>query len=110
MWGWAVGEVLAAFWFCRMVGGSDIFYSTNGVVKIRREIFGIGLSEKQYALEEIHNFRYMPNTESGKTERPSGIAFDYRSRTVVFGDGGDESEATQLVALIGERTAALHRP
>ncbi|MGO8985662.1 MAG: hypothetical protein ACLPHI_04160 [Terriglobales bacterium] len=100
MCGWALGEVLAAFWLCRMLGGRDIFQTTNGTAEIRREIFGLGLSTKQYSLQAIHNLRYQPDTSSGKTERPSGIAFDYGSRTVFFGDGADEAEANQLIGMI----------
>lgn len=103
MCGWALGEVLAAFWLCRMLGGRDIFQTTNGMAKIRREIFGLGLSTKQYPLQGIRNLRYQPDTSSGKSERPSGIAFDYGSRTVFFGDGADEAEANQLIVMIALR-------
>jgi hypothetical protein len=86
-----------------MLGGRDIFQTTNGMAKIRREIFGLGLSTKQYPLQGIRNLRYQPDTSSGKSERPSGIAFDYGSRTVFFGDGADEAEANQLIVMIALR-------
>lgn len=103
MFGWALGEVLAAFWLSRMLGGRDIFQTANGTAEIRREIFGLGLSSRQYSLQEIRNLRYQPDTSSGKSERPSGIAFDYGSRTVFFGDGADEAEANQLIGMIALR-------
>lgn len=100
MCGWALGELLAAFWLSRMLGGRDIFQASNGIAEIRREIFGLALSSKRYCIQEIRNLRYQPDTSSPHSERPSGIAFDYGSRTVCFGDGADESEANQLIRLI----------
>jgi hypothetical protein len=103
MCGWAVGEILVAFWLGRMLGGRDIFQTANGTATIRREIFGLRLSLKQYTLQEMRNLRYQPGTRSPNSERPSGIAFDYGSRTVFFGDGADETEANQLIEMILSR-------
>ena len=83
-----------------MLGGRDIFQTANGTAEIRREIFGVRLSAKQYSLQEIHNLRYQPDTSSPHSQRPSGIAFDYGSRTVYFGDGADENEANLLIGMI----------
>jgi hypothetical protein len=100
MFGWALGEILVALWLSRMLAGCDIFQTANGTAEIRREIFGLRLSSKQYSLQEIRNLRYQPGTSSPKSERPSGIAFDYGSRTIYFGDGADESEANELIGMI----------
>jgi hypothetical protein len=100
MCGWLAGEILVAFWLGRMLGGRDIFQTTNGTAEIRREIFGLGLSTKQYSLEQIRNLRYQPDMSSRESLRPGGIAFDYGSRTVFFGDGANESEANQLIEMI----------
>jgi hypothetical protein len=107
MCGWALGEILVAFWLGRMLGGRDIFQTGNGTATIRREIFGLRLSSKQYSLQEMRNLRYQPDTSSHNSERPSGIAFDYGSRTVFFGDGADESEANHLIEMIVLRQASM---
>jgi hypothetical protein len=106
MCGWALGEILVAFWLGRMLGGRDIFQTTNETATIRREIFGLRLSSRQYSLQEMRNLRYQPDTSSHNSERPSGIAFDYGSRTVFFGDGADENEANQLIEMIVSRQAS----
>jgi hypothetical protein len=106
MCGWALGEILVAFWLGRMMGGRDIFQTGNGTATIRREIFGLRLSLKKYSPQEMRNLRYQPDTSSHNSERPSGIAFDYGSRTVFFGDGADENEAKQLIEMILARQAA----
>ena len=100
MFGWALGEILVAFWLGRMLGGRDIFQTSNRAAEIRREVFGLRLSSKQYSLQEMRHLRYQPDTSSPNSERPSGIAFDYGPRTVFFGDGVDESEANHLIDLI----------
>ncbi|MGB7332776.1 MAG: hypothetical protein WBD25_15435 [Terriglobales bacterium] len=109
MCGWALGEIMVAFWLGRMLGGRDIFQTTNGTATIRREIFGLRLSSRQYSLQEMRNLRYRPDTSSHNSERPSGIAFDYGSRTVFFGDGADESEANQLIEMIVSRQASTQK-
>jgi len=109
MCGWVLGEILVAFWLGRMLGGRDIFQTTNGTATIRREIFGLRLSSKQYSLQDMRNLRYQPDTSSRNSERPSGIAFDYGSRTVFFGDGADESEANQLIEMIALRQVSTQK-
>jgi hypothetical protein len=107
MCGWALGEILVAFWLGRMLGGRDIFQTTNGTATIRREIFGLRLSSRQYSLQEMRNQRYQPDTSSPHSQKPSGIAFDYGSRTIFFGDGANEGEANQLIEMIVARQASI---
>ena len=59
----------------------------------------MGIS-KRYSLPEIRDFRFRPETGSGKSRQNSCIAFDYGAKTITLGDGLDESEANQLIRMI----------
>ena len=102
MCGWVMGEVMVSYALLRMLGGRDIVQVSNGVLELRKQAFGLGLS-KQYSILEIRDLRFQPEMGGGKSHRDSCIAFDYGAKTITFGDGIDEGEANQLIRTILDR-------
>src|SRR5580658_421566 len=102
MLAWAFGEVLVGYTVLYAIGGRQIVLSKFDALTIKTEIFGLG-SAKAYLVGEMRNLRFQPPAIVGRGQRASGIAFDYGSKTVMFGAGLDEKEATDLVARIRQR-------
>lgn len=99
MCGWVLGEVIATYTLTRMLGGHDILQFYDGILALRKEAFGLGIS-KRYSIPEVRNFRFRPEAGGGKSHQNSCIAFDYGAKTITLGDGIDEGEANQLIRMI----------
>jgi hypothetical protein len=115
--GWALGGGFIALRILWMAFGREVVAVSPSVLRLRREIFGIGRS-REFDFTQVRNLRMAPQPVappaygSGYGYRYGGgralfaggvIAFDYGSRTFRFGSGVDEAEAAQLVATIQER-------
>src|SRR5580765_6643115 len=68
MCGWVMGEVVATYTLLRMSGGRDMVQVGDGLLALRKEVFGIGLP-KQYSLSEIRDLRFRPEMGGGKSHR-----------------------------------------
>lgn len=108
MCGWIMGEVIAIYSLTRMLGGRDIVQLNDGLLQLRKEAFGLGVS-KQYSLAEIRDLRFRPETGGSKSHQDSCIAFDYGARTITLGDDIDEGEANQLIRTILDRYRLIPR-
>ncbi|MGA3092681.1 MAG: hypothetical protein ABSD75_29130 [Terriglobales bacterium] len=102
MFAWAFGEVFVGYTVLYTIGGRQIVLANLDALTIKTEIFGIGPA-RSYLVSEMKNLRFQPMAIVGRGQRSSGIAFDYGAKTVMFGAGLDENEATDLVARIRQR-------
>jgi hypothetical protein len=102
MCAWACGEVLVGFTVLYAIGGRQIVLVNLDALTIRTEVFGLGPA-RSYLVSEMKNLRFQPPAIVNRGQRASGIAFDYGAKTVMFGSGLDEKEATDLVARIRQR-------
>jgi hypothetical protein len=106
---WIVSLPYATYALLRTLGGRDVILVDQHRVVIRREIFGLAFG-KEYTASEMQKLRFQPETGSGRSHRSSRIAFDYGAKTITFGDRLDESEANQLISLIGQRSNLVLGP
>jgi hypothetical protein len=118
---WAAGAVFGASlvayaWLWNAIG-REVVGRRPGVLAIRREVAGLGRT-REYALPDVRNLRVSlpPADASGWAASmrmwrggPGLIAFDHGARTVRFGDGIDEAEATIVLAELGVREG-IQRP
>ncbi len=102
MLAWAFGEVFVGYTVLYAIGGRQIVLANLDALTIKTEIFGLGPA-RSYLASEMKNLRYEPPAIVNRGQRASGIAFDYGAKTVMFGAGLDEKEATDLVARIRQR-------
>jgi hypothetical protein len=88
--------------------GREVVSLRSGLLVIRREVAGIGLS-REYGLADVRNLRVsVPPPDAGRWSSPlrfgrapGVIAFDHGARTVRFGEGLDESEASLVLDELG---------
>jgi hypothetical protein len=99
---WAVGEIFVIYFLFRSATGEDLLLVSSDRLTLKKTILGIG-SDKNYRPSEVRNLRFQAQTGGGKSHRPSRIAFDHGAKTVEFGEGLDEAEANQLIAIIKSR-------
>jgi len=102
MGAWAFGEIFVAYTVLYAIGGRQIILASADTLTIKSEIFGFGFG-KSFLVTAMRNLRFEPQTIVGRGQRASGIAFDYGARTVMFGSGLDEAEATGLITRIRQR-------
>src|SRR5271166_3018211 len=102
MFAWVFGEVFVGYTVFYAIGGRQIILASPDALTIKTEIFGLGPA-RSFLVSEMKNLRFEPRAILGRGQRASGIAFDYGAKTVMFGDGLDEKEATALVARIRQR-------
>lgn len=103
MMGWAFGEYFAGHTVLYALAGKEVIVaSSDTTLSCRTEIFGLGW-EKSYHAREIKNLRFQPRLGTGRGQVASGIAFDYEGRTIRFGAGLEEAEATELISRIRQR-------
>ena len=104
MLGWAFGEFFAGYSLLYAVGGRQIIVAGSETLTCRTEVFGLGWG-KSYFVRELKNLRFQPTRGGGRGQLASRIAFDYGSRTIGFGGGLQEAEATELIGRIRQRCA-----
>jgi len=96
--------------------GHEVVALRPGALVLRREVAGVGLS-REYSLAEVRHLRVsVPPPDAGRWSspirfgrEPGVIAFEYGARTVRFGEGLDEAEASLVLEEIGWRDG-IQRP
>jgi hypothetical protein len=106
------GPVLLGFWILatvwvlrtllRMLAGRDVMTAGTKIIRVRKEILGIGIT-RQYEVAEIRYLRFEPARGRGKSYRASHISFDCGKQTASFGAGISREEATPIVSLLAQR-------
>jgi hypothetical protein len=106
---WTILGCSAIFFWIWIVAGHEIVTLTPTYLSIRREILGFGWSAN-YDLVSVKNLlvNRAPNSSWTGGSRPrsmfgGSIAFDYVSKTLRFGGGLDEAEASHLIELLKSR-------
>ncbi|MCI0349650.1 MAG: hypothetical protein L0Z53_09520 [Acidobacteriales bacterium] len=85
--------------------GKDVVVVDGIFLSLHKNVLGVNWRSRQFHLQEVQNLRFIPETGSGKQHRASRIGFDYGSKVLDFGEGVNEVEAEQILALIRNRTA-----
>jgi hypothetical protein len=103
--GWTIGGIFAGFfWLWTFRGKEHIILRPDALIT-KREVFNIGQT-REYEIANIRNLRIAPlhfnpfNFSSSMQIWGFGgglIAFDYGAKTYRFGNGLDESEASDIV-------------
>jgi hypothetical protein len=99
---WAVGEIFGVYFLFRTATGEDLLLLSSDRLTLKKTIIGIG-GDKNYRPSEVRNLRFQREVGGGRSHRSSRIAFDHGAKTVEFGEGLDEAEANQLIAVIKSR-------
>jgi hypothetical protein len=103
---WLGFWILGLFWafraLLRMLAGREVMIATPENVDVRKEILGIGIT-RRYPVAQLRWLRFQPATGRGKSYRPSHVAFECHDKTVCFGLGIDQAEATYIIALLTQR-------
>lgn len=89
-----------------MLGGAEVVEITADALAVRREYFGMGVSQK-YSLREVHDLHYVSSEKHGKRQIPEGIGFNYRGKLRRFAAGLQEAEVNHLLGQIKLRAQAL---
>jgi hypothetical protein len=97
-----LGELAVTFVVLRVFGGWYVVVVDPPRCTVRRQIFGVGWTEK-YTTAEMRNLRFQPAEGYGKGRQPSRILFDHGKKAIRLGSDLDESEANSLIALIKQR-------
>jgi hypothetical protein len=110
--GWTLGGGWAILTLLWSIAGSEQITVVQGMLKIEKNIAGIGFS-REYSIEEIRDIRFENNINvtagnrrnigvfGGGADGP--IAFDYGMKTIGFGLGIDEAEARYLLGVLSEQ-------
>jgi hypothetical protein len=96
--------------------GREVVGLRPGALVIRRDVAGLGFN-REYSLADVRNLRVsVPPSDAGRWSspirlgrEPGVIAFDHGARTVRFGEGLDEAEASLVLAELGVRDG-IQRP
>ena len=96
--------------------GREVVGLRAGLLVIRRDVAGLGFS-REYRLADVRHLRVSaPPSDAGRWScpirfgrEPGVIAFDHGARTVRFGEGLDEAEASLVLAELGVRDG-IQRP
>ena len=117
---WLVAAVVGAgtvvyAWLWNAIG-REVVAVRAGALVIRREVAGLGLS-REYSLADVRNLRVSVPPPDGARwampvrfgRDPGVLAFDHGARTVRFGGGLDEAEASLVLADLGVREG-IQRP
>ena len=106
---WTVGGVAVFYGWLAQVAGNELVTLAPGTLKIKRSVLGIE-PVREYDATQIRNLRVAPPVPTWyKPKRNWGpfdegvIAFDYGARTIRFGAGVDEAEASMIVEEIKRR-------
>ena len=109
------GGVVVYTWLWNAIG-REVVGLRPGVLVVRRDVAGLGLS-REYSLTDVRNLRVsVPPSDAGRWSspirfgrEPGVLAFDHGARTVRFGEGLDEAEASLVLAELGVREG-IQRP
>ena len=112
----AVAGVVVVYGWLWTAIGREVVGLRPGVIVVRRDVAGLGLS-REYSLADVRNLRVSaPPSDAGRWSspirfgrEPGVIAFDHGARTVRFGEGLDEAEASLVLAELGVREG-VQRP
>jgi hypothetical protein len=117
---WLVAAVLGGgavvyTWLWNAIG-REVVGLRPGLLVIRRDVAGFGLS-REYSLAEVRNLRVsLPPSDASRWAPPlrfgrytGVVAFDHGARTVRFGEGLAEAEASLVLAELGVREG-IQRP
>jgi hypothetical protein len=96
--------------------GREVVALRPGLLVIRRDVAGLGFS-REYSVADVRHLRVsVPPSDAGRWSSPvrfgrapGVIAFDHGARTVRFGEGLDEAEASLLLEEMGLREG-IRRP
>ena len=96
--------------------GREVVSLRPGVLVIRRDVAGLGF-RREYRLADVRHLRVsVPPSDAGRWSNPirlgrepGVIAFDHGARTVRFGEGLDEAEASLVLEEMGLRDG-IQRP
>jgi hypothetical protein len=109
------GGVVVYTWLWNAIG-REVVGLRPGVLVVRRDVSGLGFS-REYGLADVRNLRVsVPPSDAGRWcspirfgREPGVIAFDHGARTVRFGEGLDEAEASLVLEELGLR-GGIQRP
>jgi hypothetical protein len=104
---WVVAECFAVYFLLRTLAGSDTINANAGEFRLRKQVFGIGVT-RTYLVSEMRDLRFQPEMGGGRSRRASRIAFNYGAKTISFGEEIEEAEAAQLVSMIEARCNIAH--
>lgn len=100
--GWTVGGGFVIYVLFWMLAGIERVVLGADSLLLRKEVFGVGRGKK-YSLGHVSNLRIVPPSDlwsSGMRFWGVGgglVAFDYGAKTLRFGSGLDEAEASMIV-------------
>ncbi|NTU71494.1 MAG: hypothetical protein HGB10_06710 [Coriobacteriia bacterium] len=100
--GWTLGGAFAITVLAMSLGGREIVTFSASEARRRVEAFRIGL-DWRYPMADVTNVR--PTASSG--DKKEFISFDHKGKTIRFGTGLSEENATAAVEAVWERFPAL---
>jgi hypothetical protein len=94
--GWTLGWVFVVGFILWSLAGEELLILGTQDLILRRSILSIGLT-REYTLSHVKNLRFstFPGGRGGPRQ---SLAFDYGAKTVRFGGGIDEAEATTVTS------------
>jgi hypothetical protein len=110
--GWTVGGCIVLYSLSWMLAGVERLRLVSDALVLRNEVFGLGF-EKRFDLTAIRNIR-VDATEAKRGSRigalhipgvgrSGAVLFDYGAKTIRFGTGVDEVEASQMIEVLKGR-------
>lgn len=119
--GWTLGGAFVVYVLLRQLSGEEIVGVSSQAITIKRTVLGFGFSPQEYSAEHIKALRM--SATAGTDSQPwwvgrksqiyglekGSIAFDYGARTINFGSGLDEAEATAILTEVRRRFPRYHR-
>jgi hypothetical protein len=100
---WAVFVPVVFFAWLRHVAGRELVTLALAALKIRRHVFGVGLT-REYDASQIRNLRVAPPVPTWRDPKRNWnafdhgmIAFEYGAKTVRFGAGVNQAKAATIV-------------
>ncbi|GMA99474.1 hypothetical protein [Pelosinus sp. IPA-1] len=111
--GWTIGGGFVIFTVLWSIAGNEHIAVGHGIIKIKKTIFGVGLS-REYTLSVTRDFRVVRDNNSYSFfnhkrrmnffgGNDGTIAFDYGMKTVNFGLGIDAAEAKYILEILSEK-------
>ncbi len=112
--GWTVGGGYAIYTWLRMVFGIEILEFKNDMISIKQQLLTFK-QNRDYNPEHIWRLRTIPipapsifDNRQYWGQATQSLAFDYGARTIRFGNGIDEAEATQILEMVRQKFPQYH--